>query len=549
MKTAELRARFQALTDEQKLDLLLELQAVVESKDDQIANLKELLRLRTAERYVPSSEQMQCLFPELEVLAGVLDGGGQEKSVRVASHQRTFRKKHPLVLPPDTPAVEVDHTVGEPDGFVEDGVEYVRAADKVIDKVARIPARFVVEHHHYAQYRTKDADDGGSNKKVRLGDEFAATACSPVLAAGIAVSKYDDHLPLYRQQEIFERQGVRITRQAAASWLVKLYGALAPLEKVFKETAYSSAFLAKDETPVTVLDVRSENGKVSRNGYAYITIGSTWDEASRKTRRIVLMEYIQGRSTAVLLEDMRRYGYKGPVLTDGLKGYLRMAPRPHAVCWVHAERAFKQILKAHPAEPNAARVVREAARLFAIEERLRPRLASGELGAGGFLAARRAEAEPVIDGIYGILDEIRGKYAPDGPMGKAIGYLDAYRGHMKVYLDYVEGEPSNNGCERRAKAFATGRKNWLFCQSVDGADASCFFYTLIETAKEAGISPSDYVEYVATFYPECRKDGRWERLLPWNADLSRLDGPRRARLEAVPDRGRTQPYVFPGNSR
>ena len=100
-----------------------------------------------------------------------------------------------------------------------------------------------------------------------------------------------------------------------------------------------------------------------------------------------------------------------------------------------------------------------------------------------------------------------------------------------------------------AKAFATGRKNWLFAQSVDGADASAFFYSLIESAKLADISPSDYIEYVCTFGPYCATDEQWESLLPWNIDLGRLDDLRKERYNAKADKGRTSPYVFCGATR
>ena len=88
-----------------------------------------------------------------------------------------------------------------------------------------------------------------------------------------------------------------------------------------------------------------------------------------------------------------------------------------------------------------------------------------------------------------------------------IAYLREYRPYLDVYLDYEELSPDNNVCERVAKAFATGRKNWLFAKSVDGVDASCFFYSLVETAKAAGINPEKYVEFVLRFGPNTDKQG------------------------------------------
>lgn len=98
-------------------------------------------------------------------------------------------------------------------------------------------------------------------------------------------------------------------------------------------------------------------------------------------------------------------------------------------------------------------------------------------------------------------------------------------------------------------AIATGRKNWLFCQSIDGADASALCYSLVETAKLQGISPLDYLEYVFTLAPDCRTEDDWRSLLPWNFDISRISGARSARMSALPDPGRQKPYIICGAGR
>ena len=172
-----------------------------------------------------------------------------------------------------------------------------------------------------------------------------------------------------------------------------------------------------------------------------------------------------------------------------------------------------------------------------------------ELSVEGFLAARENDSGQVIDKVYEIADEIRGKYSEKGAMGKALDYLYTYKPYMRTYLQVVEATPSNNSCEIVAKAFALGRKNWLFTQSVDGADASAFFYSMIETAKRSGLNPMDYVEALCTFGPGCSTDEQWEALLPWNLDLSRLDGLRGRRMAAKPDPQRNTAYNFVGATR
>ena len=530
--------------------LVLNLTSIVQTQNEEIAELKELVKLKTAERYCPSSEQMGWLFQELEILDSVLSSQPEpDQTTEVAAHSRKVRERvNACSAPADAPVCDVFHTEGAADTLVgKDGIVLTRVEDKIIDKLAMIPRKMVVERHHYPQYKALDVDAGKDGKRVLLPAKTSALGASPSLVAGVVVSKFDDHLPLYRQEEIFRREGYFLSRQKLASWVITYYEQLLPFMGYFKKRVYRSAFLSKDETNVSVLDVRGPTGKVSKSGFMYITIGDSYDEQTRKTHSLVLLDYIQGRSREVLFEDIGKYNYTSHLMTDGLKGYLSYDK--HCVCWVHAVRQLKKILKINKHDVNALRIVKEVAKLYDIDEQYRKKLHSGELSADQFLAARKQESGQVIDSVYAMADETRRQYAPKGAMGKALDYLDTYKPYMRTYLDVVEATPSNNACELVAKAFATGRKNWLFSQSVDGADASAFFYSMIETAKRQALNPLDYVEALCTFGPGCSTDEQWEALLPWKIDLSRLDEVRKRRLAAKADPGRTSPYSFVGATR
>ena len=530
--------------------LVLNLSSIVQAQQEEIANLKELYKLRTAERYVPSSEQLGLLFQELEILNTVLDTKIEaEETTAVAAHERKTRTRvNACTAPADTPVCDVFHTEGSNDMVTgKDGVVYERVEDKVIDKIAIVPRKIVVERHHYPQYKARDVEVETEDRKILCLTRTAALGASPSLVASVVVGKFDDHLPLYRQEEIFRREGFFLSRQKLASWVITYYEELLPFIGYFKRQVYRSAFMGKDETKVSVLNVKGPSGKPSKNGFMYITIGETYDRLTRKTRSLVLLDYIQGRARDVLFEDIKRFKYDSHLMTDGLTGYLPYGR--HCVCWVHAVRQFKQILKIDKKNTHALEIVKEVARLYGIDEECRARLLSGEILADEFLASREKASKDVIDSVYGMLDEIRGQYSPAGAMGKAIGYLYSYRPYLSTYLEAVEATPSNNACELIAKAFATGRKNWLFAQSVDGADASAFFYSLIETAKRSGLNPMDYVEAVCTFGPGCRTDAEWEALLPDRIDLARLGGIRDGRLAAKPDPERKTAYHFVGATR
>lgn len=537
------------MNQEQLVRLVLDLTSVVHSQRDEIDRLQEIARLRTAEKYVPSTEQMGYLFEELELLDSVLEEEVKEtlEEVTVAAHTRQQRKRlNACIAPANTPIVDVYHDKDAPATIVKDDIIYDRIEDKIIDKLAIIPRQYAVERNHYPQYRAREVEA----PKLIIGLGGAANiGGSPSLVANTIVSKFDDHLPLYRQEEIFRREGIFLSRQKLASWVITYYDHLLPFAAFFKRQLYESNLISKDETKIQVLDVRGPNGKPSKSGFMYITIGETYDPDTKRTRTLVMLDYIQGRSRAILFEDINNYGYDGYLMSDGLAGYLSYPQEKHGVCWVHAVRKFKAILKDNAKIVQAARVVALVAKLFTIEKNLRAQLHDGVIDSEAFLTLRREQSQIVIDSVFEEVEQFRDDFSPKGAMGKAIAYLDNYKSYLNVYLDVLEATPSTNNVERIAKAFATGRKNWLFSETVDGADASAFFYSLVETAKFSNIDPLDYVEAICTFGIYARSEEEWMALLPDRIDLVALYERRANLASAKADPTRTKPYHFVGHTR
>lgn len=537
------------MSQEQLVRLVLDLTSVVHSQKDEIDRLQEIARLRTAEKYVPSTEQMGYLFEELELLDSVLEEEVKEtlEEVTVAAHTRQQRKRlNACTAPANTPIVDVYHDKDAPATIVKDGIIYDRIEDKIIDKLAIIPRRYAVERNHYPQYRAREVEA----PKLIIGLGGAANiGGAPSLVANTIVSKFDDHLPLYRQEEIFRREGIFLSRQKLASWVITYYDHQLPFAAFFKRQLYESNLISKDETKIQVLDVKGPNGKPSKSGFMYITIGETYDPDTKRTRTLVMLDYIQGRSRAILFEDINNYGYDGYLMTDGLAGYLSYPQEKHGVCWVHAVRKFKAILKDNAKIVQAARVVALVAKLFTIEKNLRAQLHDGVIDSEAFLTLRREQSQIVIDSVFEEVEQFRDDFSPKGAMGKAIAYLDNYKSYLNVYLDVLEATPSTNNVERIAKAFATGRKNWLFSETVDGADASAFFYSLVETAKFSNIDPLDYVEAICTFGIYARSEEEWMALLPDRIDLAALYERRANLASAKADPTRTKPYHFVGHTR
>src|SRR5690554_4843590 len=264
---------------------------------------------------------MGYLFDELELLDSVLREEVRETvEIEVASHIRKMRKRiNSCTAPSNTPVIDIHHDKDAPKTLIQDSIVYERVEDKIIDKLAIIPRFYVVERNHYPQYRAKEVEV----PKLIIGLGGAANiGGSPSLVANTIISKFDDHLPLYRQEEIFRREGIFLSRQKLASWVITYYEHLLPFASFFKRQVYQSNLISKDETPVQVLDVKGPDGKPSKNGFMYITIGEMYNPDTKSTKTLVMFDYIQGRSRSILFEDINTYKYDGYLMSDGLAGYL-----------------------------------------------------------------------------------------------------------------------------------------------------------------------------------------------------------------------------------
>lgn len=526
-----------------------------------VAELRELRMLANESRYSPSTESVQYLFPELEAIIMYGDGSiadepapGEEEAAPAPAQKKPRKARKPnLVLPPDTDVAVIDNTEGAAETIIRDGIEYKRGKDEIILKLGYRPSkRTVIKEINPTWVAAAEAEKGEKPKIIGFSNGAAgALSCDASIAADIVVSKFDDSIPLYRYSEICEREGLNLSRQTISSWLQTYYGELAGFDRYFSSQVFRMNAMNQDETYVEVLDVKGPSGKASSGSFVIIRVGTTFDESSHSYRRVVSLSYSEGRSRSSLFDGFEREHFNGPLMTDGLKGYMdefRFDQKKHAVCWVHAIRHFKRYAKLNPGNSTVMKVIALHSQLYLIEDECRRKLESGELDACAFIEKRKAMARPVIDAIFSAIDGKYPSFTDNNELGKGLSYLRTYRNNLYVYLDYAELTPDDNVCERVAKAFAVGRKNWLFAKSVDGADASCFFYSIIETAKACGLNPYDYAEFILRFGPGADKED-YESLLPWNADLSRLTRYRRALEVAAPDPGREDPYILTGFSR
>ena len=211
--------------------------------------------------------------------------------------------------------------------------------------------------------------------------------------------------------------------------------------------------------------------------------------------------------------------YSGYLQTDGYEAYttaLKDHPDITPVgCFAHARRKFFDASKVSKKSRSASEGLKYIQSLYVIENQLKAKDLSGE----DFLAERKKQAEPVLEKFSLWLEKRKQQVVPSSELGKAISYTIGQWSRLVNYLESPDLTPDNNACENAIRPFVLGRKNWLFAGSPKGAESSCGIYSLVETAKQNGLNPYDYLRKVFTQVPLINSSDDWQHLLPWNIQL------------------------------
>jgi hypothetical protein len=337
---------------------------------------------------------------------------------------------------------------------------------------------------------------------------------SPSAAAHIITQKYVMYAPLYRQEKDWERQGVALSRQTMANWVIRYAGDwLAPLYEKMRMKLLHSEVIHGDETRVQVLREPGRPATTNSFMWLYRTSGDT-------ERHIVLFEYQPTRSA----EHPKRFleNFKGLMHTDGYAGYHTLADVTVIGCWTHLRRKFADALKVIPESEQQGSAAYEALKrigyLFHLEDKWK------SLTPNKRHEYRLEKSKPLAEAFFTWLETLLA--LPKSAIGKAVHYaLEQRPWLMNVYID-GRTELSNNRAENAVRPFCVGRKNWLFCNTVNGANASAVVYSIIETAKANGLKPFEYLEFLFETVPNTHTGDALDSLLPWGG--------------AVPDRCKMQ---------
>ena len=439
----------------------------------------------------------------------------QEEFSEIKSYTR--RKPGRKPLDPKLPREEKIIDIPEDEKICACGANLTKIGEETSEKLHIIPPKIYVERTVRPKYacRCCEGTEEEGRGAVRIAPVepsiIPRSIVSPSLLSTIIVQKFEDHLPYYRQEKQFERIWVTISRQDMSNWQQQAYQKVKPLFLLMKEVLKSGILIQMDETTVQVMG--EEGRDDTQKSYMWLARGGPPDKT------VVLYEYRQTRGGYNAREFLE--GYRGYLQTDGYEGYdaaiKGMPGIIHVGCFAHARRKFYEASKAtsgrRSAKPQSAEEgIKHIRKLYALEEELR----NQNLDDNTFLTERKARAGPILEKFKAWLIKRQNEVPPTLLLGKAIHYSLAQWEKMTTYLESPYLTPDNNACENAIRPFVLGRKNWLFSKSPEGAESSCGMYSLIQTAKQNGIIPFQYLMALFEKAPYANSNKDWENLLPWN---------------------------------
>ena len=483
--------------------------------------LMEQFRLSQHRRFGASSEksvggghEQMNLFNESEIASDIL-----VPEPELALIEKHFRKRKNMVneknLPDNLPVETTLHELPADEQVCPecDGNLHVMGKETLRRELKLIPAKAVIVEHVRKVYACRNCEKdecGVPIIKVAVANPVIKGGfASPEAVAHIAAQKFVMAVPLYRQEQEWNRWGISISRQTMSNWLIKAtFDWLEPIYGALGEILCLRSVIHADETTLQVLNEADKSAGSKSYMWLYRTSGDTGSP-------IVLYEYQPDRRA----EHPKLFlkNFSGYLHADGYEGYHSLSDNIKVVgCFAHARRKFDEAIKGLPKKDQADSIAmigkRFCDKLFSLERDF------AELTVEERFEKRLELSKPVFDEFYEWLGTLNPP--PATGLRTAVVYARNQREYLGRYLEDGRLEISNNRAERSIKPFVVGRKNWLFANTPRGARASAILFSVIETAKENGLNPYEYLTYVFKNAPNWDIHNNvdyLDLLMPWNA--------------------------------
>jgi transposase len=479
---------------------LAELQTQINRLQEQVASLQQALEQSRRENAVlrqkldalarrffgKKSEQLSAAQLELLLQGLVEEVVSQEKKEPPARPApRTASSTSQRIRTPDH--LEVVRQVIEPELVQAEPDQWKKIGEEVSRRLDYQPGKFFWQETVRPKYVRADQRTLPpviAPAPAQVADHSLA---APGLLAQILVGKYCDHLPFYRQEQIFrQRHGVFISRQQMVQWTGQSVRLLSAISDFLKKQLRQSRYVQVDETPVRYQDPDLPG----RCGQGYLWAASVPGQG-------VVYEWHASRA-ARCLDSLLGAGYQGKLQSDGHSAYPAFVKNKAVElfgCWAHARRGFFEAQEQAP--QVAGWLLNQIGQMYGWEKQLRLSRAGPALRH----AHRRAHSRMVVERFHKALQRLRPRYLPQSPMGQAISYALNQWPTLVRFLDHGEVEIDNNLVENAIRPTAVGKKNWLFFGSEEAGQRSAVIYTLIENCKRHGVEPYTYLKDVLERLP------------------------------------------------
>jgi len=504
----------------------------------QVEDLKQQIAILISQRFGNKSEKLSQMagqltlnfdnphiFNEVEVISD--DSPADEPPDEVTIPDKICRKRTKGKRTVDLSGIDVevvehylsDDVLNEkmPNGW------HKLKEDEVYRELERIPATYKVIEHHIGVY----ASNGDGSMIIR-GESpkrlLSHSILTPSLAASVFTAKYINALPLNRISESYGYEGINISRQVMASWMIKLYDYYLPqVREVMIENLKESPLIHCDESPFVMSGEKNATDPQSKD-YMWV-YHSPGIEGSKK---IYLYDYDNGsRSTEVIRTFLG--DYKGIIVSDGYASYHTLAKKNDnltvAGCWVHAKRKYADIAKtvskkgaASPAQKVAIEAAERIATIFHIDNLCKDKSPKE------ILDNRQQSVKPLVDAYFAwVKDTLYNNIITSTDLKRALNYSINQESYLRVFLGNPIVPMSNNDAERSIKKFCVGKHSWHIIDSKNGARASAMYYSIAETARANDLNPFEYFKHLMEELKEYPRNDvpreKLEALMPWSESL------------------------------
>lgn len=488
---------------EELRQLVLKQRAALAERDGIIERLKAQLAWLRRQQFGRSSEKIEREIEQLELQLEDLEENTSASVVAAApEHVHVHPARRPL--PDHLPREEVVHppVLGPACTCPDCGGAMRQLGEDSSQVLEYVPSSFRVVRHVRPKLVCRRCERIVQSEAPSR--PIARGLAGPGLLAHVLVAKYADHLPLYRQSEIYAREGVELDRSTLAGWVGGVCTLLQPLDEALAKEVFKAGKLHTDDTPVPVL--APGHGK-TRTGRLWVYVRDD-RAAGGSTPPMAVFRYSADRKGERPRGHLQ--SFKGFLQADGYAGYNRLYGNEivEVACWAHARRKFHDEYVDKGSE-LARQALEHIGLLYDLETAIRGRQPAERQ------AVRQARAGPVLEQLQRWLETTLSRVPGRSDLAAAIRYTRSRWEQLCRYRDDGRLEIDNSAAERALRGVALGRKNWLFAGSDAGGQRAAAIYSLIETCKLNGIDPEAYLRHVLAVFAD-HPINRVAELLPWN---------------------------------